>query len=275
MRVIASDVDGTLLRSDHTVGPRTRAALRAALDAGWLVVPVSGRQPFSIADVLGPLPRSPYTVGSNGAVGLNDRTGQILFEQTIGVDAQWAFFERLRADIPGVVAASVRDAGHTFVAEADYLRLMSPGDHGRQLERLAAFPLDEVMGAPSLKLVVRHPDLSESALLAAARELAFPGVHPSTSGAPFLEVAAGGVTKASGLALLGEALGFGPTDVVAFGDNLNDVEMLAWAGYGVAMGNGEPDAKAVADEVVASNDDEGVADVIERLLNTPDGRWSS
>lgn len=267
MRVIATDVDGTLLRSDQTISPRTLAALTDALGAGWLVVPISGRHPYSILSIVAGTPLFGTCIGSNGAVGMHLPTERVLFEQTIAVEAQRAFVRALREAVPGVKVAALRDAGRTFVPQVGYTGLMDPGDHGRpEGERLAGVPLADVTGTPSLKLVARHPDVAEDELLAIARELAVPGVHPSTSGAPFLEVAAGGVTKASGIARLGEELGFEASDVVAFGDHLNDVELLAWAGLGVAMGNAEDGTKGVADEVTASNDDDGLALVVERLL---------
>jgi hydroxymethylpyrimidine pyrophosphatase-like HAD family hydrolase len=88
----------------------------------------------------------------------------------------------------------------------------------------------------------------------------------TTSGAPFLEIGGAGVNKATGLARLGDLLGVPPAEVAAFGDAGNDVEMISWAGYGVAMGNATDAAKAVADHVTASNDDGGVAAVVEALL---------
>lgn len=266
MRVIATDVDGTLIRSDHSLSRRTLAALTDAVGAGWLVVPISGRHPYSILPVVERTPLLGYCVGSNGAVGMNLVTSQVLFEQTLTVEAQTELVARMRELVPGIKATSVRDAGRTFVPERGYVGLMDPGDHGRDGLDLPEYPLSVVLAKPSLKLVLRHPEVAEDELLRLARSLAVPGTHPSTSGAPFLEVAAGGVTKASGLATLGELLGFGREDVVAFGDNLNDVELLSWAGHGVAMGNALPEARAVADEVTATNDDDGLALVVERLL---------
>ncbi|WP_331715508.1 HAD-IIB family hydrolase [Tessaracoccus coleopterorum] len=87
----------------------------------------------------------------------------------------------------------------------------------------------------------------------------------STSGAPFLEVAAGGVNKATGLEKLCGRLGIDRSEVIAFGDNNNDVEMLGWVGHGVAMGNALPEVAGLADEVTLSNDEDGVALVVERL----------
>ena len=98
------------------------------------------------------------------------------------------------------------------------------------------------------------------------RALGLGGFEATLSGAPFVEVMAEGVTKATGLARLCEHLGVSRTDVVAFGDALNDVEMLRWAGHGVAMAGAEAVVLDAADEVAASNDDDGVARVIERML---------
>jgi len=86
------------------------------------------------------------------------------------------------------------------------------------------------------------------------------------SGAPFVEVMAAGVSKASGLAQLCTRLGVERSEVLAFGDGLNDREMLTWAGHGVAVANAEDAVKDVADELTSSNDEDGVALVIEALL---------
>lgn len=268
MSVIATDIDGTLLRSDHTISPRTMTALADAQAAGWLVVPISGRHPYSILPIVAGTPLLGFCVGSNGAVGMDLRTERVLFEDTITVPAQRDIVAAMRAEVPDVMVAAVRDAGRTFVPQVGYVGMMDPGDHGRDSLDLPEFPLDEVVGTPSLKLVLRHRELTEPELLTIARRLAVPGVHPSISGAPFLEIAAAGVTKASGLVRLGALLGFTASDVVAFGDNINDLEMLAWAGHGVAMGNALPETKAIADEVTASNDADGLAEVLERLLRT-------
>lgn len=266
--MIATDVDGTLLRSDDTLSPRTLTALTRAIEQGWAVVPVSGRQPHSIRWAVEGTPLLGWSVGSNGAVGLDLRTDELLFEQGVPVAAQRNFVMRMRELVPGVVCTSIRDAGRTFYPEHGYVGMMDPGDHGRTELDLPEFSIEEVLEQPSLKLVLRHPEIPEDKLLEVARRLDVPGVHPSISGAPFLEVAAGGVTKATGIAAMCDHLGFNREDVVAFGDNVNDVELLAWAGLGVAMGNAVGEARQAADEVAMSNDDDGLARVVERLLTS-------
>lgn len=265
IRLIATDIDGTLLNTSKRISKRTLAALSLARDAGIHVVPSSGRQPFSIEEVLGHTwVGEGIVIGANGAVGYNLGTGEVLFETLIDAQAQATLFYALREMFPSIVCVSVRDAGATFWPEAGYVGMMDPGDHGREGE-LAHYPLEEVLGSPSVKLVIRGRDVSPEDLRIAAEELAIPGVKASTSGAPFLEVAAEGVTKAEGLSRLCAALGVDQGDVIAFGDNNNDVEMLQWAGRGVAMGNALPEVAALADETTATNDDDGIAVVVERL----------
>ncbi|MFY9713782.1 MAG: HAD-IIB family hydrolase, partial [Microbacterium sp.] len=174
--------------------------------------------------------------------------------------------EALRASIPGLLFASVREGGETFVAQHGYAEVAKLSDHKRDPRTMGGVPLDQVLSAPSLKLVIRHPELSPSALFDALRALGLVGFEATLSGAPFVEVMAEGVTKATGLARLCEHLGVDRTDVVAFGDALNDVEMLRWAGHGVAMAGADLVVQDAADEIAASNDDDGVARVIERLL---------
>ncbi|MFT3889058.1 MAG: HAD family hydrolase [Arachnia sp.] len=270
IRLIATDLDGTLLTSQHRPSARTLLALQAAHEAGVIVVPASGRQPFSIGQVLaGTFLGEGVVLGANGAVGYDLGRDEVLFEETIAVEAQRALFFGLQRIFPDLHCVSVRDGGATFVPQRGYIGLMDPGDHGlRGVGR--EFDLDEVLAEGTSKLVVRAADVAPEQLLAAARELAIPGCEVSTSGAPFLEVAAGGVTKATGLARIASTFGIGPEEVVAFGDNRNDVELIAWAGLGVAMGNALPEAIAVADEVTASNDEDGIALVLERLLGLVD-----
>ena len=92
------------------------------------------------------------------------------------------------------------------------------------------------------------------------------GFHATTSGAPFLEVQGAGVTKASGVARLCAILGFEAADVMAAGDARNDVELIEWAGFGVAMGNAVPEAIAAADWTTTHNEDDGLALAIEQVL---------
>lgn len=123
-----------------------------------------------------------------------------------------------------------------------------------------------MLAAPSVKLVVRQTGVAPEELLADVVDLDVAGCQPTISGAPFVEVADAGVTKASGLERLCGILGVQQHEVIAFGDHLNDLDLLQWAGRGIAMGNGLDDVKQAADEVTLTNDEDGLAVVIERVL---------
>ena len=266
MRLIATDLDGTLLDSTSSVSPRTRAALDAARARGIHVVPVTARQPIGLRTIAADAAFEGWALCSNGAYAVHLTDGRMLFAEELPAETIRTLAEALRASIPGLLFASVRDAGETFVAEHGYAEIADLTDHKRDPKTMGGVPLDEVVSAPSLKFVIRHPELAPSVLYDALRALDLDGFEATLSGAPFLEVMAEGVTKASGLARLCMHLGIDRGDVIAFGDALNDVEMLRWAGHGVAMADADDIVQDAADETTASNDDDGVARVIERIL---------
>lgn len=267
VRLLATDLDGTLLTSAKTVSPRTAAALDAAHAAGLHVVPISGRQPYAIRALLAEHAWLGPVVASNGSIGADVRTGEVYFEELLDADAQRALADRLAEEIPGVLFVSVREAGDGFYPQRGYpATVTSVGPHDRDPAEMTEYELADVLSTPSLKLVVRHPTRPAEELYEVIRDIDLAGAHVTISGAPFLEAAREGVTKATGLAALCVRLGVSADEVVAFGDHHNDVELLRWAGCGVAMGNALPEVQAEADEVTASNDDDGLAMVVERLL---------
>lgn len=267
LRLIATDIDGTLIHSvQRTISQRTSAAFAAARAAGVEVVAISGRQPYSIGAVVAGSPLDGPIIGSNGAVSVDLSTREVIFEELIDVDAQREVALGVMEAFPGVRAVSVRKAGNDYVAQHGYT-----GKHPGAEKALWAVSqrfadLDEVLAKPSVKMVLHDHTVDPEVLLRFAQRLGVTGCHPTTSGASFLEVGRAGVSKATALARFCAARGIDPADVVAFGDNNNDVEMLAWAGRGVAMGNAVPAALDAADEVTLHHDDDGVAVVVERLL---------
>nr|WP_102128363.1 HAD family hydrolase [Deinococcus planocerae] len=265
MRLIATDLDGTLLRPDGTVSARTRAALGAARAAGLQVVPVTARQPRGVRRIAGAAGLTEYALCANGAYGVHLGTGETLFEAQVTVAAQRTLAQALTRRGPGVLFLSVRQGGEVYVAQEGYAAVARFEDHNREPAELGTHALDDVLAAPSLKLIVRHATLTPRELLAELRALNLGGFAVTHSGAPFLEVLAEGVGKAWGLTLLCGRLGVAREEVLAFGDAPNDAEMLAWAGRGVAVANAHPEALEAADEVTLSNAEDGVARVIERL----------
>lgn len=266
IRLIATDLDGTLLDSSSSVSGRTRAALDAARAQGVLVVPVTARQPIGLRAIAAEADFRDWALCSNGAYATHLTDGRMLFAEELSPATVRTLAEALTASVPGLLFASVRDAGETFIAQEGYAAIADHSDHRRDPDTMGGVPLDEVLDGPSVKFVIRHPELAPEIVFDALRALGLSGYEATLSGAPFVEVMAEGVSKATGLARLCAHLGIDRADVLAFGDALNDVEMLRWAGRGVAMGGAAAAVRDAADEQTVSNDDHGVARVVERML---------
>jgi Cof subfamily protein (haloacid dehalogenase superfamily) len=259
-RLVATDLDGTLLRSDGTVSDRTRAALAGVEEAGAALVFVTGRPPRWMRPIAAATGRRGVAICCNGAVlyDLHDET--VLHEQPLQPQALRDVVAALRAEIAEVAFAV--EYGTGFAREAGYRTRWNAG----QGDTVVA-DLDELARQPAVKLLMRHPTYGADELLARAREVlgdAATCVHSSTEG--LLEISAPGVTKASALATFAAERGVPPESVVAFGDMPNDLPLLAWAGHAVAVANAHPDVLAAAHEVTGPNDEDGVAVVLERLF---------
>jgi Cof subfamily protein (haloacid dehalogenase superfamily) len=271
-RLIATDLDRTLLTGDGTVSPRTRAALDAATAAGIPVVPATARNPVGLQHLQPETGFRDWALCSNGAFGVHLSTRELLFADELPAGIIGRFVRTLDRAVPGVRYAAVRDAGEQFVAQEGYADLATFADHKRDPAAMHGESLATVTGASALKLVFRHATISSADLFDIARGLVGSGTldgadfEMTMSGAPFVEVMASGVSKASGLTQLCARLGVRQSEVLAFGDGLNDREMLAWAGHGVAVANADDAVKDIADAVTGSNDEDGVAQVLERIL---------
>jgi Cof subfamily protein (haloacid dehalogenase superfamily) len=266
-RVVATDLDGTVVRSDGTISGRTRSALVAARDAGAFVVIVTGRPPRWLEGIGESLGHEGLAICANGALVYDLRTEQVTDSHPLSPDVVRALIADLRARVPDVVFAIERVDGQ-FAHEAAY--------HPRWEPEAATIvgDLEPVFtDVPISKLLGRVEGTSSDDLLAMARDVLGEGAatltHSSIDG--LLEVMAYGVTKATTLEQVIGERGLVAADVVAFGDMPNDLEMLVWSGLGVAVANAHPDVLAVADEVTLSNDADGVALVLERLFATRSG----
>jgi len=260
-RLLALDVDGTLLTSAETLSPRTRDALHRAEADGWHVVVVTGR-PLSVAlPVVHTLGLGEYVVASNGATIASAPGGAIRYQSSLPGALVAEAIDRARRAVPGVGCAVSTPRG--FFRETGFGAVAPLSEaEGELVDDARPDPDESVQSA-----VLFAPDFDALVLQGRVAAVLPPGLAVSPSGLrSSVELTAPGIHKASGLARLCELVGVAQRDVVAFGDGFNDHEMLAWAGLGVAMGNAHADTKAVADAVTASNDDDGVALVVERLL---------
>jgi len=251
-RLVALDLDGTLLRSDGSVSTRTRRALKRFTD----VVLVSARPPYSVAAVAADLGLVGHAICLNGALTYDLERESVVRHHAIPAEVAGRVVAALRESAPGVAFGFEHEL--RFSHEPAYVP-----DHPTEPETIAdALAL---AANPVTKLVARHGTVSLEELVEHARRICGSDAHVTTSGGPFVEIMAAGVTKALALAALAEERGFAARDVVAFGDMPTDVPMLEWAGLGVAVANAHPDALAAADRITASNDEDGVALVLESL----------
>ncbi|MCU1691696.1 MAG: hydrolase [Frankiales bacterium] len=256
-RLVATDLDGTLLRSDLTVGPRTLAVLARVEEAGVPFVMVTGRPPRWMAPVVQQTGHRGLAVCANGALVYDLHTEQVVQAHLLTREAAGEVVAALRREVPGVAFAT-EDADAVFGHEQEYVVRW-------ETDGMKVAPIEELTAKGVAKLLVRHEGMGGDELLAAARAaLGEMAETTHSSGDGLLEVSAAGVSKASGLAAFAAQHGVAAAEVVAFGDMPNDLPMLGWAGHAVAMANAHADVLALADEVTASNDDEGVAAVLER-----------
>jgi Cof subfamily protein (haloacid dehalogenase superfamily) len=263
VRLAGIDLDGTLLRSDGTISGRTRAAIAAARAAGITVVIVTARGPASVTDVAHDAGIGGRAICSNGGLIVDLVTGKIVKQRLLQTDVALGLVHGLRKRVPGIVFAVEHEA---FAHEPGFSAWGWEPPEGTRVGDAV-----ELLADPATKLILRHVDHEVEAIAAVARELAGDAATVVASGSEAVEVTAAGVNKAAALAEIAEELGIEAGQVVAFGDYPNDATMLAWAGLGVAVANAHAEVLAVADEVTASNDDDGVALVLERLVQLSGG----
>ncbi|MBD2759591.1 HAD family phosphatase [Yimella sp. cx-573] len=258
--LIGLDVDGTIVHYDGHASERVTSAIKAVLDAGHEVVIATGRSvtgTVPIVDLLGLT--SGFLVCSNGAV-----TAQIAPEEPHGYrlldcvtfDPR-PVLDRLRGAWPdGVVATEVIGEGYLV------------SDHfpdGELLGDVKVVPWEE-LAQPTTRITFRSPSGTAEEFVKLADGLGLHGVNYGVGYSAWLDINPEGVSKASALEKIREHHDIDVADTVAVGDHRNDIEMLGWAGRGVAMGQAPDDVKAIADGVTDTVEEDGLAQVLEGLL---------
>lgn len=259
-RVIATDLDGTLLRSDSTLSDRTRKALRITRAAGVRVVAATARPARVIEDLFGSESLIDMAICGNGAVRYEVGSHKILITHPLPQD--------LTRHVMAEISRLVPDAG--FAVETGYQALFEPGYRYRPTldsDRVPVATLSELVADTLVKIMVWLPDQDPDAAWTRLR----PGLGQlvectwSAERAP-LEIAAPGVSKAAALATLCQDWEVNPAEVIAFGDAPNDLPMLAWAGTSYAVANAHGSVLAATAKHTAGNDEDGVAQVLEELF---------
>ena len=257
--MVVTDLDGTLLdESGMKISERNMDALNRAAAAGAHVVIATGRPIWW----LGPVIEAGFTgiaVCMNGAVVYDVAANEIIAASPLTSDTMRTFVTGLERETD-TFSLAVERLGISLqacIAEHDY-------DHPWAFGYFQRADRAELLAQPAAKLLVRGREDSRSLALAArsvgAEEVSI--TYSTDDG--LIEVAAAGVNKGTALAELAARWKVDRKDVIAFGDMPNDLEMLHWAGFGVAMGNAHPDVAAIASEVGAHHHEDGVAQILER-----------
>ncbi|GHH19962.1 HAD family hydrolase [Streptomyces lanatus] len=259
--LIATDLDGTLLRGDDTLSDRTLDALARVAAAGAQHLVVTGRPAPRVRPLLDDLGSTGLAVCGQGAQLYDAGADRLLWSVTLDQELAETALGKIEAEVGEVYAAVDQDG-------VDGLTLIEPGYRMPHptLPAVRVMRRDDLWGEPISKVLLRHPSLSDDELAATARSVVGSLATVTMSGPGTVELQPCGITKATGLALAAEHLGLGPRETIAFGDMPNDIPMFDWAARSVAMANAHPELKAIADEVTLSNEDDGIAVVLERLF---------
>ena len=260
-RLIATDLDGTLLRSDESVSQRTRDALASATAAGAAHIVVTGRAVPWTRHILDDLGYEGLAVCGQGAQVYDAGEHRLLTSVTLDRQLAGVALAKIEAEVGPLHLAASRDG-----LDGDVL--VGPGYAlTGELPVTPFTDASDLWSAPLNKIYIQHPELSDDELAEAAREAAGGFVTVAMAGEGIVELLPLGLSKATGLSLAARRLGIKAAETIAFGDMPNDIPMFAWAARGVAMANAHEELRAVADEVTSSNEDDGIAVVLERLLS--------
>ena len=271
MKLIAFDLDGTLLTTEKELTPENRAALERAAAAGILLVPATGRFYGVIPESVRSLPWFRYYITINGACVYDARENRALLRAEIPWRRAVEILEYLDT-LPVIYDCYMDDWG--WMTQALYDRAAEVAPHRHSLEMLQSFrqPVPELkahlarVGHDVQKIQMFFQDPALRLRSMEALRTRFPDLAVTSSIPRNVELNSLEAQKGLALERLAAHLGIDMRETVAFGDDLNDVSMLRAAGRGIAMGNAGPEARAAADEITESCDESGVGRAIRRLL---------
>ena len=258
MRLVATDLDGTLLRSDGTPSPATREVLEALDERGVPVVFVTAR-PLRWMDDLWPMVgRHGLAIVSNGAILYDVAAGRV--RDVSGIDAAAG------AELCEAITAAVPGAAFAIECVSGIRRDPAFLEPHRVPEGSPVGPLAELWDEPAVKVLVRHPGPDHATFRERVVAAVGDRAVATWSVPDLVEISAPGITKAARLVQVADELGVAAADVVAFGDMPNDLPMLAWAGTSYAMADADPAVLAAATHRAPPADEDGVATVLAGLF---------
>ncbi len=253
-RLVALDIDGTIVDHEGVLPDEMRRAIRRVAMAGVPVVLTTGRSWHATRPVFEALelPAGP-AISSNGAVVVQFPPFELVSTATF--DPSAVIESVLREHPTAALAAEVVGTGYRVT------RHFPEGELYGEIEVVSP---EQLAGSDVTRIVVRDPDSSDAEFIALASRLGLNGVSYFVGWSAWLDIAPAGVSKATALEQVAAGFGLSADDVLAIGDGRNDVEMLAWAGRGVAVGDAEVEVQAVADHVTGTFAEGGTVEELER-----------
>ncbi len=264
-KLIATDLDGTVVAHYGEISQRTIDVFRRAHSMGIEIFYVTGRPPRWMSEI-----QAAFGIGKaicgNGAMLYDLKNEKVLEEWLMPVDAQLETATRLRKVIPQISFAV--ESHNYFHREKIYVPRWDVG-----IDNIGVNKIEEIISSPALKMMARCSDqelTSDEMLAIATKELeGLVTVTHSNSNDSLLEISALDVSKGTTLAKMAARLGIDAQDCVSFGDNPNDFSMLQWCGRSYAMADGHPDGAKHAKGIARPHTEDGVAIIIEELLDLP------
>lgn len=264
VRLVVMDLDDTLLGSDLTISERNKKVINQACQEGVLVTVATGRMPLSCRRFVEQIPIEIPVIMCHGAI-VKDTAGggEVIFRRVIekslaaeainkmqmeGMHCQIYLKDKIYTNQCNKWAENWRQLSRLQAEEADLLEILA--QEGEGAEKIVSIDEEDIIAD-------RYNTF----------KTLFQGkIHLTMSKPNFLEMSAADVNKGAALAFLAERHGIAREEIMAIGDSLNDIEMIQYAGIGVVMGNGRPETKRAADYITASNDEDGVAQAIEKFV---------
>ena len=271
IKLVAFDLDGTLLTFDKRITKRTYDALEAASKQGVAIVPATGRFMRTVPQEIKDMPFVDYVISINGAYVLNVKTGEAIYRSEIPQQRALdilSYFDTLPIaydcymDNDSFINKEMMDHINDYVEDQFYLDLV--WKFRKPVKELKAHIREEGKDIQKLMAYTKNQDVRH--MLMNTLQSRFPGIIVTSSIKNNIEINASGANKGDAIKALAESIGIDISQTMAFGDSFNDIPMIKAAGVGVCMANGNDETKAEADMVAPSCDEDGVAAIIEEYV---------
>jgi Cof subfamily protein (haloacid dehalogenase superfamily) len=261
IKLLATDLDGTLVADLHTIAPRTQAAIKAAVEQGVMVTIATGREYEITRKFVETLGLTGPIICHQGAVIQDAQTGQLIAAQTLSLTKTHQLVDLARSMN---LALSLHYNGHAHTEQPTTQSLEFFSNIGTAMTKVD--DLKQTDSREPVKAIIVHPAAEGETILSELQTSLNGSMKVFRSLDVLIEVTPHGVSKGHALATLAAQYGLAKNEVMAMGDQDNDVDMIAWAGIGVAMGDASPKAKAAADHIAPPLADEGAAWAIEHFI---------